>query len=218
MCKATDFRRLLLRFTYLTAEISESSVHYFLMLNEKQFRDRAVRELREIAKLVQSLATDRYLYRKLESEIISPNSELAHSSNPYLLLIRGAYTDAATMRLRRLFASDANLSLRRLIGQISDYPEMMHDRLTGKELAHDLAEIDRLGAILKQQIEPHFSNHERTPAALDTANRELDRAIDLLRDCVKRYYWIVSDAYIDVDPVPAADALAIFQKAWIESK
>jgi len=188
------------------------------MLNEKQFRDRAVRELREIGTLVQSLATDRELYRKFEAEVIAANSELANSSNPYLLLIRGSYTDAATMRLRRLFAPDANLSLRRLISQTPEYPEMLHDKLTGKELARDLAEIDQLGAYLKEQIDPHFSNHERTPAALETANRGIDRAIDLLRDCVKRYYWIVSDAYIDVDPVLSAEALAIFQKAWIESK
>ena len=188
------------------------------MLNEKQFRDRAVRELREIAKLVQSLATDRDLYRKLESEVIACNSELAHSSNPYLLMIRGSYTDAATMRLRRLFAPEANLSLRRLVGQMSEYPEMLHDKLTGKELAHDLAELDKSGATLKQEIDPHFSNHERTPAALDNANRELDRAIDLLRDCVKRYYWIICDSYIDVDPAPSADALAVFQRPWIESK
>ncbi len=188
------------------------------MLNEKQFRDRAVRELREVGKLVQSLATDRELYRKLESEVIGANSELAHSSNPYLLMIRGSYTDATTMRLRRLFAADATLSLRRLIAQVSDYPEMLHDKLTNKELADDLAEIDKLGTLLKEQIDPHFAAHERTPAALETANRGLDRAIDVLRDCVKRYYWIVSDAYIDVDPVQATDALTIFQRPWIESK
>ena len=188
------------------------------MLNEKQFRDRATRELREIGKLVQALATDRVLYRKLESDVIAANSELAQSSNPYLFMIRGSYTDATTMRLRRLFAPDANLSLRRLIGQFSDYPEMLHDKLTGKEMAHDITEIDKLGTILKEQIDPHFSNHERTPAALDAANREIDRAIDLLCDCVKRYYWIVSDAYIDVDPMPTGDALAVFQKPWIVSK
>ena len=43
------------------------------MLNEKQFRDRATRELREIGKLVQALATDRVLYRKLESDVIAAN-------------------------------------------------------------------------------------------------------------------------------------------------
>lgn len=188
------------------------------MLNEKQFRDRAIREFREIGKQVQSLTTDRDLYRKLESDVIAANANLADSSSPYLLMIRGAYTDATTMRLRRLFAPDANLSLRRLVGQIADYPEMLHDKVTNKELSADIAELDRLATVLKEKLDPHFSAHERTPAALTTANRELDRAIDLLADCVKRYYWIVADAYIEVGPVFEDDPLTVFRSAWIESK
>lgn len=186
------------------------------MLNEKQFRDRASRELREIAKQVQSLTTDRDLYRKLESEVIAANSQLAGSSNPYIPMIRSAYTDASTMRLRRLFAPDANLSLRRLLTQIPEYPDLLHDRLTGKEMASDLAEMDRLATFLKEMIEPHFSDHERTAAALATSNRELDRAIDFLSDCVKRYYWIVADSYIEVDARPTEDPLAIFRIPWID--
>src|SRR5208283_4068910 len=185
--------------TRRTEEIPEFSVHCFLMLNEKQFRDRAIRELREIGKQVQSLTTDRDLYRKLESEVISGNSLLANTSSPYLAMIRGAYTDATTMRLRRLFAPDANLSLRRLLSQVPEYPDMLHDKLTGKELSADLTELDRLWTFLKEHIDPHFSNHERTPAAVAMANRELDRAIDFLSDCVKRYYWIVSESYIELD-------------------
>ena len=50
------------------------------MLNEKQFRDRAVRELREIGKQVLGLATDRDLYRKLEAEVIQPNPRLSKNS------------------------------------------------------------------------------------------------------------------------------------------
>jgi hypothetical protein len=100
--------------------------------------------------------------------------------------------------------------------QISDYPEMLHDKLTAKELASDLAEMDRLAAFLKENIEPHFSNRERTPAALATSNRELDRAIDFLSDCVKRYYWIVSEAYIEVEVSSAEDPLTIFRFSWIE--
>ena len=188
------------------------------MLNEKQFRDRAVRELREIGKQVQSLVTDRALYNKMESEVIATNPELADSSNPYLLMLRGAYTDATTMRLRRLFAPDANLSLRRLITQVGEYPNLLHDKLTGKELSTDAAEFDRLAAVLKEKVDPHFSAHERTPAALATANRELDRAINLLADFVKRYYWIAADAYIDVEAAAVDDALAIFRAPWIEAK
>ena len=195
-----------------------NSVNYKVMLNEKQFRDRAIRELREIGKRVQSLMTDRALYNSLQSDVIAPNPQLADSSNPYLLMIRGAYTDATTMRLRRLFAPDANLSLRRLVAQFAEYPDMLHDKLTGRELSADLAELDQLATVLKEKEDPHFAAHERTPAALATANRELDRALDLLADCVKRYYWIVADAYIEVEPAAADNALAIFRSAWIETK
>jgi hypothetical protein len=187
------------------------------MLNEKQFRDRAIREFREIGKQVQSLATDRDLYRKLESEVIAPNTQLAESSNLFLLMIRGAYTDAVTMRLRRLFAPEANISLRRLVGQIAEYPDMLHDKVTNKELSADIAELDRMAIVLKEKVDPHFSAHERTPAALTTSTRELDRAIDLLADCVRRYYWIVADAYIEVGPVYEDDPLAVFRTAWIQS-
>lgn len=188
------------------------------MLNEKQFRDRAIRELREIGKQVQSLMIDRALYHRLQSEVIAANPQLADSSNPYLLMIRAGYTDATTMRLRRLFAPDANLSVRRLVAQVAEYPDMLHDKLTGKELSAELAELDKMAAVLKKKVDPHFSVHERTSAALATANRELDRAIDLLADCVKRYYWIVADAYIDVEPPGVDEALAIFRSAWIEAK
>ena len=188
------------------------------MLNEKQFRDRAIRELREIGKQVQSLNADRDLYRKLESEVVSNNPNLANATSPYLSMIRGVYTDATTMRLRRLYALDANLSLRRLLAQISEYPDLLHDKLTGKELSSDVAELDRTATYLKEKIDPHFASRERTPAGIATVNRELDRAIDLLLDCVKRYYWIVADSYIDLDVTYGEDPLAVFRFPWIDAK
>jgi hypothetical protein len=122
------------------------------------------------------------------------------------------------MRLRRLFAADANLSLRRLLAQISGYPDLLHDKLTAKELSSDVGELERMAAYLKEHVDPHFTNHERTPAALATTDRELDRAIDLLIDCVKRYYWIVSDACMDLDVSYSEDPLAVFRFPWIEPK
>jgi hypothetical protein len=188
------------------------------MLNEKQFRDRATRELREIGKQVQSLASDRDLYNKLETEVVPSNPLLSDGNSAFLAMLRAAYIDASTMRLRRLFAPDANLSLRRLVAQIADYPDLLHDKLTGKELSSDLAELDRTATYLKEHIDPHFANHERTTAGLATANRELDKALDLLIDCVKRYYWIVADSYIDVDATHAEDPLAVFRVPWIDTK
>ena len=188
------------------------------MINEKQFRDRTTRELREIGKQLQSLATDRDLYQKLEAEVIERNSSLSAGSNPYLSMWRGAYTDATAMRLRRLFAPEANLSLRRLATQISDYPAMLHDKLTSKELSSDIADLDRMSVYLKEHVDPHFTDHERTPAALATTNRQLDRALDLLIDCTKRYYWIVADAYIDIDIKYSEDPLTVFRSPWLEEK
>ena len=202
----------------LTGVTHGISVHYWLMLNEKQFRDRATRELREIGKQIQSLASDRDLYRKLEAEIVPSNPQLADSSSVFLAMLRAAYSDATTMRLRRLYAPDANLSLRRLLTQISDYPDLLHGKLTGKELSSDLAEIDRTATFLKEHIDPHFASRERTPAAIATTSRELDRALDLLIDCVKRYYWIVADSYIDLDVTYTGDPLAVFRFPWIEPK
>jgi len=187
------------------------------MLTEKQFCDRAILELREIGNQVQSLATDRDLSRKLETEVIANNPRLANSSSTLVAMIRGAYIDATIMRLRRLFAPEANLSLRRILTQISNYPDLLHDKLTGKELAGDIAEMDELATVLKENVDPHFPQHERTPAALASVNRQLDRALDLLVDCVRRYYWIVSDSYIDVDVSYADDPLAVLRFPWIEA-
>ncbi len=188
------------------------------MLNKKQFRDRAMREFREIGKQVLGLATDRDLYQKLEAEVIQRNSSLSEGGNPYLSMWRGAYTDATAMRLRRLFAPEANLSLRRLATQISDYPEMLHDKLTAKELSNDLADLDRMSSYLKEHVDPHFTDHERTPAALATTNRQLDRALDLLIDCTKRYYWIVADSYIDIEVNYSEDPLTVFRSPWLADK
>src|SRR5690349_2559039 len=136
------------------------------MLNEKQFRDRGSRELREIGRQIQAVATDRDIYRRLESDVVQPNPELAGNSNAFVDMVRGAYTDATTMRLRRLLAPEAPLSLHRIIDQLADYPDLLHSKVTQRELADDSSELDKLGAFLKEKVEPHFSPRERTPGAL----------------------------------------------------
>jgi len=186
------------------------------MLTEKQFCARATRELRQIGKQVQSLTSDRDLFRKLEAEIIPANPRLADGNSAFLATVLAAYTDATTMRLRRLYAPDANLSLRRIVRQLTEYPELLHDKLTSKELSSDLADLERTANYLKEHLDPHFAARERTSAALTSANRELDRALDLLVDCIKRYYWIVADAHIDLDPSFAEDPLGVFRFPWID--
>ncbi len=186
------------------------------MLNEKQFRERASRELREIANQVLALITDRELYRRLENDVLGPNPDLAGNSNAFLDLIRGAYADATTMRLRRLLAPEANLSLRRTIVQLGDYPDLFHQKLNARELADDAAALDQTAAHLKQQMEPHFLSRERTPGALAPALRRLDGALDLFTELLKKYYWVLRDGYLDLDAKLGDDPIAIFRKAWAQ--
>ena len=118
-----------------------------------------------------------------------------------------------TMRLRRLLAPGANLSLRRIIVQLSDYPDLLLQKVNIRELGDDATALDKLADHLKQQLEPHFLPRERTPGALAPALRELDRALDLLSELLKKYYWVLCDGYLDVDVRLSDDPIAIFRKA-----
>lgn len=186
------------------------------MLNEKQFRERASRELREIGNQALGLITDRELYRRLESDVLEPNPDLAGNNNAFLDLIRGAYADATTMRLRRLLAPEATLSLRRTIMQLGDYAGLFHQKLNARELADDAAALDQMATHLKQQIEPHFLARERTPGALAPALRQLDGALDLFSDLLKKYYWVLCDGYLDLQAKLSGDPLEVFRSAWIK--
>jgi hypothetical protein len=50
----------------------------------------------KIGNQAQSLATDRDLSRKLETEVIANNPRLANSSSTLVAMIRGGYIDATT--------------------------------------------------------------------------------------------------------------------------
>lgn len=186
------------------------------MLNAKQFGDRAKRELRAIAAQVQGMVTDRELFRLLESEVVEANSELAGNSNGFWEFVRGAYADATTMRLRRLLAHEASLSLRRTLVQLADYPDLLQDKVNTREIAEDAAALDKMASHLKGQVEPHYTAHERGIGALAPTLRELDRALDLVTETLKKYYWILSDAYVDVEPKFNGDPLEMFRKAWVK--
>ncbi len=189
------------------------------MLSEKQFRERATVELREIGKQVASLAMDRDLYRKLEREVIAQNPRLQGSRNPFLDMVRGAYADAMTVRVLRLLdAESRGLSLRRVLAQIAEYPQLLHDKVGDREFANDSASLDGAAANLKAVMDPHFSHHERTPSALAATHRALDEAIDAMITTLKTYYWVVAEGHLDLEPRYAEDPLAIFRFAWVEGK
>ena len=180
------------------------------MLNEKQFRERASRELREIGNQVSGLVTDREVFRRVDREILEGGVEPGGSM--FADVFRGAYADALTMRLRRLLATESSLSLRRVVDQIIDYPDLLHQKVNLREVADDSSELEKMATFLKEQIEPHFLPRERTAGALAPTLRDLDRTLDQLSALLQKYYWVVCDGYLDLDAKLSGDPLARLRK------
>jgi hypothetical protein len=185
------------------------------MLSEKQFRERAKIELRQIGDQVLALATDRDIYWKLEREIIQSNPQLSEARSELLDMLRGCYVDAMVARLLRLLDGEEDgVSLPRVLAQLVGYPELLHDRITESEFADDRGALERSAARLRSFSASHMDRHARTLSALASTHRELDGALTVIIAVVETYYWIVSDGYIDLDVEYAADPLSIFQFAW----
>lgn len=185
------------------------------MLSEKQFRERAKSELRQIGDQVLSLATDRDIYWKLEREIVQNNPQLAEARSELLDMLRGCFVDAMVARLLRLLdGEDEGVSLPRVLAQLVDYPELLHDRITESEFADDRGALERTAARLRSFAASHIGRHERTLSALASTHRELDGALTVIIAVVETYYWIVTDGYIDLDVEYSQDPLSIFQFAW----
>ncbi len=185
------------------------------MLSEKQFRERAKTELRQIGDQVLALATDRDIYWKLEREIVQNNPQLCQARSELLDMLRGCYVDAMIGRVLRLLeGEDDGVSLPRVLAQLTDYPELLHDRITASEFADDRGALERAAARLRSFSAPHVGRHERTLSALASTHRELDASLTLIIAVVETYYWIVTDGYIDLDVEYSEDPLSIFQFAW----
>jgi hypothetical protein len=185
------------------------------MLSEKQFRDRARTELRLIGEQVLSLASDRDIYWKFEREVIEPNPRLHGARSPFLDLLRGAYADALAARVLRLLDSArGGASLLRVLSQLADYPQLLHDKITEREFADDRKALQQAASDLERILQPHFAHHERTLPALASLHRALDTAIDLLISTLKTYYWIIAGNYLPLDLEYTEDPLSIFRFAW----
>lgn len=184
-------------------------------MSEKQFRERARSELRQIGNQLQSLATDRDIYGRLEREVIQPNAQLCDSRSAFLAMMRGCYADAMAARMLRLLDGEAGeVSLPQVLAQLASYPQLLYDKTTETEFADDRGALERAAARLKRAAAPHLEQHERTLSALAAVEREVDAALDLMIECVKTYYWIVADNYIDLDVKYGEDPFAVFQFAW----
>lgn len=186
------------------------------MLSEKQFRERAKTELREIGNQVLALTSDRDIYWKFEIEIVQTNPQLAEGRSEFLDMLRGCYVDAMTVRVLRVLDGDeGGVSLPRVLAQLAEYSELLHDKITESEFADDRGALERSAANLRKLTTPHVGHHERTLSALGSVHRELDTAIATMIEAVETYYWIITESYIDLEVKYTGNPLAIFQQPWV---
>jgi hypothetical protein len=184
------------------------------MLSDKQFRERARTELRQIGEQLLSLSTDRDIYRKFEREIVANNPQLKSARNPFLDMLRGAYADAMAARILRLLDGDGPSSLPQFLTALAQHEQIMRDKITEREFTDDRAALQQAAVNIQRAMVPHSGHHERTLPALATLHRELDAALDLMIETAKTYYWIVADSYMQLDVKYCRDPLSLFEFAW----
>ena len=184
------------------------------MLSEKQFRERAKTELRQIADQLLGLATDRDVYWKFEREIVDNNPQLKETRSAFLDMVRAAYADAMAARVLRLLDGDGGLSLPQILSALAQHEHIMRDKLSEREFSDDRAALQQSFAKLQRAMVPHTAHHERTPSALASLHKEVNNALDLMIETVKTYYWIVADGHLQLDVRYAEYPLSIFEFAW----
>ena len=184
------------------------------MLTEKQFRERAKTELRQIGDQLVGMATDRDIYWKLERNIVVNNPQLNDERSAFLDMLRGCYADAMAARALRLLDSDVTPSLPGVLTALAQHAQIMHDKVTDREFAEDRAALQQAVISLQRVMVPHVAHHERTLPALASLQRVLDSTLDRMIETVKTYYWVVSDSCLEMDVKHCGDPLSVFQRAW----
>jgi len=150
-------------------------------LSSKNFRERALQELLALRNEVIDLATDRDIYWRVEREVIQCNPRLLSIRSAYLDMVRGAYADAMSSRVRRLIDKGRpTISLRRLLVELRGYPELFCNRVTPAELERDIEELHRTTRKIKDFVDQHVAHHQRNPVATVPTHRELNEGIDTL--------------------------------------
>jgi hypothetical protein len=184
------------------------------MLSEKQFRERAKTELRQIAEQLLGLAADRDIYTRFEREIVQNNPQLLSARSEFIDMLRGCYADAMAARMLRLLDGDGGPSLPGVLTALAQHGQIMRDKITDREFTDDRAALQLASVNIQRAMVPHTVHHERTLPALASLHRELDSALDLMMETAKTYYWIVADSYMQLDVKYSGDPLSVFQSAW----
>jgi hypothetical protein len=188
-------------------------------LSSGSFLERSLLELHEIRDEIIDLATDRNTYWTVQHEVIQRNARLVTMRSPFFDMLNDAYAHAAAMRVRRLVDKDnRTISLRRLLEDLREYPDLLNGRIAESELVGDIEELSRGTSKIKDYVDQFIAHHDRTPDASAPIHRELNAAIDVLLRLFKKYYGVLEGSDTEVTVSYLEDPLRIFQFPWIERK
>lgn len=188
-------------------------------LSSEDFLERARHELSKIGDEVICLATDYDIYWKVQREVIQRNSRLLTIRSAFFDMLNDAYAHSAAMRVRRLVDEDnRTISLRRLLKDLSKYPDLLRGQVTEVELAKDNDELDSATLKVKDYVDQFIAHHDRSPVAAVPIHRDLDAAIELLKRLLKKYHGVLAGSDIDVVVSYLEDPLTIFRFAWIDAQ
>jgi hypothetical protein len=188
------------------------------MLSSSNFRMRAAQELNEIRNEVLDLATDRDVYWKVQREVIQQNVRLLTTRSPFLDMLNDAYAHATASRIRRLVDHDYRaVSLRRLIEELAQYPDLLAGKMSLDDLKQHLAELDGTCKKVKDYVDKFVAHHDRSRSVPVPTHRELNEAVDTLIATFRKYYALINDTDIDVVVSYLEDPLSIFRFAWMDT-
>jgi hypothetical protein len=109
------------------------------------------------------------------------------------------------------------VSLRKLVEQLSKYPDVHAGRASSEDLDGLLSQMDTTCNKIKDYVDQYVAHHDRNSSADVPTHRELNEAIDSLISIYERCYAIVNNTDIDVVVHFGEDPLSIFRFAWLET-
>ena len=81
-------------------------------------------------------------------------------------MLNDAYAHSAAMRIRRLVDEDnRTISLRRLLEDLSKYPDLLRGQVSEAELAEDSYKLDRATTKVKGYVDQFIAHHDGSPVA-----------------------------------------------------
>src|SRR5258708_4958424 len=188
------------------------------MLSSSNFRVRAAQELDEIRSEVLDLATDRDVYWRVQREVIQRNARLLAMRSPFFDMLNDAYAHATASRIRRLVDHNSRaVSLRRLIEDLADYPDLLAGKISVEDLKHHLKELDGTCKKVKHYVDQFVAHHDRKSSASVPTHRELNEAVDTLISTFKKYYALIIDTDLALVVTYLDDPLSIFRFPWINA-